>query len=340
MSLLKQSLSLKAALLLLAALIARPTVVYGQVGQGYSKCIQTKDEFMSYTVTGGDINDDPRNHLLCECRGTSDDGDYMLLCSLYDEWDFCAGTEPVCASILFGQTFDTNGQVMDRFRNYDYVDERLGTVTVQRIPTTASCVVTVNSDQCNSCEIVDYCSTDSQLDSALYERGLPSAKELGIFTDLKVNCTNINSLATFECGVADGEGNFLHILNGYPVPSPQTIDTTITPVTQPTAESMASSISNAPSTSSAPSEVVGMPSTILPSMSALPSVSNPPSGVPTITASPNLVPEPSSVESMKPTKATVSVTFTGAEGSTSSQTSSTVILFFFSAIVSFLLLTQ
>ena len=189
-------------------------------GQGYSKCIQAKDEFMSYTVTGGDINDDPSNHLLCDCRVNSDDGDYMLVCSLYDEWDYCAhpfDKIPVCASVLFGQTFDVNGQVTNRFRNYDDdVDGVTGTISVQRIPTTKSCVVTVNNDQCNSCEIVDNCDTASQLDHALYEEGLPSAEELGIFTDLKVNCTNINPLATFECFVADGAGNFLHILNGYP----------------------------------------------------------------------------------------------------------------------------
>ena len=334
MSSLKQSLSLKAALLLLAASIACPAVVDGQgQGQGYSKCIQTKDEFMSYTVTGGDINDDPRNHLLCDCRVNSDDGDYMLVCSLYDEWDYCANPFdeiPVCASVLFGQTFDINGQVTNRFRNYDDVDGVMGTITVQRIPTNKSCVVTVNNDQCNSCEIVDNCDTASQLDHALYEKGLPSAEELGIFTDLKVNCTNINPLATFECFVADGAGNFLHILNGYPVPNPS--PPTITPV------------SSVPSTSNASSEVVGIPSTapsisMLPSMSALPSVSNPPSGVPTSTASPTVTTKPFSVESMEPTKG-VSVTFTGAEGSASPQTSSTMILFFFSAIVSLLLLTQ
>jgi len=332
-------------LMLLIALIATSlssTLTVVDAAQGYRKCIQTKDEFMSHTHTGGDINDDPANHLLCECRGTSDDGDYMLLCSLFDTWDYCAptfdNTEPVCASILFGQTFNDDGQVVDRFRSYDYIDDRMGTITVQRFSATNECIVTVDGDQCKECEIVDTCPVNSQLDQALYEAELPSSEELGIFTDIKVDCTNVNAGAIFECGIADGAGNLLNILNGYPVtpddyptrPPQQTIDPnafppTITPVTLPTAAptvpdvvvddeetdalSMSSS-SMAPSVSSPPSMIPSM----VPSISMAPSVSNPPSEEPTITAAPTVTAEPTSVESMEPTEAKITVAAENTRG--------------------------
>jgi len=322
---------------------------------------------------------------LCECRGTSDDGDYMLLCSLFDTFDYCPPSiddpddPPVCASILFGQTFNDNGQVTDRFRNYDYVDERMGTITVQRIDVTNECVVTVNNDQCKSCEIVDTCpDVNSQLNQALYEKNLPSSEELGIFTDIKVDCTNVNAAAIFECGIADGAGNLLNILNGYPVspddatrpPAQQTIDPnafppTITPVVPPTPSPTSTTTpstadptgaaddeTDEPSSSNVPSETPGEPTTspsisMVPSISIAPSVSSPPSGEPTVTGSPTVTAEPTSIESMEPTvakltAATTTTTDNSAAVATDSKRTTSVIFLFFSSVIAsfFLIFTQ
>jgi len=312
---------------------------------------------MSHTVTGGDINDDPANHLLCECRGTSENGDYMLLCSLFDTWDYCPPAiddpdeeEPVCASILFGQTFNDAGMVTERFRNYDYVDERMGTITVQRYDTTQDCVVTVDAEQCTSCDIIDTCPPmNNQVEQTLYESNLPTSEQLGIFTDLKVNCTNVNARATFECGIADGAGNLLNILNGNPIspddsisttrPPQQTIDPnafppTVTPVEG--APTPAPSVSLAPSVSRPPS---GVPTTA-PSLSLAPSVSTPPSGAPTLTARPTMTAPPTALplDSMTPTVAKLSVAADTTRSAAATTATSVIVSFFSSLLASFLLL--
>ena len=270
----------------LAFVVVVVNVVDAQGQAGYRTCVQTKEEFMSHTTTGGDINDDPRNHLLCECReqtNNDDDTEYMLLCSLYDSWDYCApsldGEEQVCASILFGQVFDATGQVTDRFRNYDYIEDRKGTMTVQRFPVEKKCIVTVNAVQCKSCEIVETCPPmNPDVNQQLYERGLPSSDDLGLFTDLKVDCTNVNPLSEFECGLADGAGNLLHILNGEPI-APEEEVSTVPPVL-PSNETD----TDGNTTSVAPSEA--------PSVSRAPTMTPAPTAAPTITAVPTLTAPP------------------------------------------------
>lgn len=273
----------------LAFVVVVVNVVDAQGQAGYRTCVQTKEEFMSHTTTGGDINDDPRNHLLCECReqtNNDDQTEYMLLCSLYDSWDYCApsldGEEQVCASILFGQVFDATGQVTDRFRNYDYIEDRKGTMTVQRFPVTKTCIVTVNAVQCKSCEIMETCPPmNPDINQQLYERGLPSSEDLGLFTDLKVDCTNVNPLSEFECGLADGAGNLLHILNGEPI-APE--DVPAVPPVLPSNETD----TDGNTTSVAPTD----DGTEAPSVSLAPTRTPAPTAVPTITAIPTLTAPP------------------------------------------------
>ena len=279
---------------LVSALAFVAAIVDAQGQAGYRTCVQTKEEFMSHTTTGGDINDDPRNHLLCECReqtNNDDDTEYMLLCSLYDSWDYCApsldGEEQVCASILFGQVFDDTGQVTDRFRNYDYLEDRKGTMTVQRFPVEKKCIVTVNAVQCKSCEIVETCPPlNPDLNQQLYERGLPSSDDLGLFTDLKVDCTNVNPLSEFECGLADGAGNLLHILNGEPI-APEEEVSTVPPVL-PSNETD----TDGNTTSVAPTDEGNE----APSVSRAPTMTPAPTAAPTITAIPTLTAPPTGKE--------------------------------------------
>lgn len=339
--------------LLLLAVVGLSTivdVVEAQSQQGYRSCMQAKDEFMSYTVTGGDINDDPQNHLLCECREqTTEAGqvEYMLLCSLYDSWEYCSPTPvddgnndaPMCASVLFGRMFDTTGQVTNRFRNYDYIEDRTGTLTVTRYlepyPDRGTCVVAVNQVQCKRCEIIDTCPVQSQLNQQLYERGLPSSEELGLFTDLKVDCTNVNELATFECGVADGAGNVLHILNGTPIlPEQLTRPPFMAPVlpvpaptgdgagamTPPPSESQViTSETMAPTTSRVPTEEP----TAEPTVSFAPTISSAPTAAPTVTGAPTSTGSPTTMPSEAPTEPVVNVA--GTYDISSSASSVTVI---------------
>jgi len=290
--------TLVSALAFVVVVVVNVVVVDAQGQAGYRTCVQTKEEFMSHTTTGGDINDDPRNHLLCECReqtnndDQTDDNDdqteYMLLCSLYDSWDYCApsldGEEQVCASILFGQVFDETGQVTDRFRNYDYIEDRKGTMTVQRFPVENKCIVTVNAVQCKSCEIVETCPPmNPDINQQLYERGLPSSEDLGLFTDLKVDCTNVNPLSEFECGLADGAGNLLHILNGEPI-APEQVSTVppVLPSNETDTDGNTTSVApteegtEAPSTSLAPTRTPAP--TAVPTLTAIPTLTAPPTG--------------------------------------------------------------
>jgi len=198
-------------------------------------CMENKDAIMSNTATGGDVNDDPNNKLLCECRKTPDEEGYMLLCSIYDYWSYCVPEEnnnSICASVLFGQSINPYGLITNRFRNFDYVGDREGSIVVER--NDYDCSVSVNDEQCNSCSIVQ--CDNGNVDNLLADTNLSS--DMGIFTDLSIDCTNVNPGAKFACGII-GDGSILSILTGTLIPSgdgdnndpkPQTVP----PITFPT----------------------------------------------------------------------------------------------------------
>jgi len=177
----------------------------------YKVCTETKEKAYSSTAN---VDDGSRNALLCECRGMPQTDDVMFLCSLLEGWDYCvsdrneaSGEDPLCASVFFGQTISPFGMLKQHFRNFDSVAEKNVTVDVRQ--TSYDCEVFVDGFKCKSCGIIE-CS-NGNVDPLL--KGTILSEEVGIFTDMKVDCSNIEAGATYECGIAATD-SFLELLNG------------------------------------------------------------------------------------------------------------------------------
>ncbi|VEU41113.1 unnamed protein product [Pseudo-nitzschia multistriata] len=206
----------------------------------YQQCMMAKEE-----MTGGEDS-----KVFCDCRGISEEGDYMLLCSIYDAHDYCStgssGGDEICATILFGQTISQYGAVASDFRTYNFrsggEDREL---VVDR--STDECTVTVNDQQCSSCRVIE-CDTGPGREDALDVSARVGAGTRA-FHDLSIDCSNVfgGETATYECGSA-GVGE-LSLLAGElsaaseaeaPSPTPpQTLPPnafppTLPPVTKPT----------------------------------------------------------------------------------------------------------
>ena len=220
-----------------------------EVRDPYQQCMMTKEKVMAE-------NDSP---VFCECRGISDDGHYMLLCSIYDSYEYCAsgesGNDEVCAGVLFGQAISQYGTTTSEFRNYkfkrDGSDEE-STITVERFDD--ECVVSIDQEQCSSCNILQSCvRRNAEEDVLSISAAIDNDRD--IFTGISIDCSNLleeeGATATFECGSIDGSSNsILAILEGSVssksksieniVPKdPQTIPPdafppTLAPVTKPT----------------------------------------------------------------------------------------------------------
>jgi hypothetical protein len=222
------------------------------INDPYQTCMSSRDEIMMSS------RDDDNNNekVFCECRGTSQEGDFMLLCSLYDSYEYCTGNE--CANILFGQTISQYGYVTTEFRNFDFVNTT-DSIVVER--TDNGCSVSMNEKQCNKCELTQ-CDNNNNVDTLLGVIGGDIGGDVGMFTDMSFDCSNVMEgddaatataiSTTFECGrVGDGGdgGSLLSILVGdlkekinavgeeeqqkQTIP-PDAFPPTMPPVTQPT----------------------------------------------------------------------------------------------------------
>eukprot|EP00535_Pseudo-nitzschia_heimii_P000567 CAMPEP_0197176224 /NCGR_PEP_ID=MMETSP1423-20130617/2219_1 /TAXON_ID=476441 /ORGANISM="Pseudo-nitzschia heimii, Strain UNC1101" /LENGTH=1424 /DNA_ID=CAMNT_0042625565 /DNA_START=310 /DNA_END=4584 /DNA_ORIENTATION=+ len=181
----------------------------------YQQCLYALEETMANS-----------EEVFCECRQTSEEGDHMLLCSVYDTHEYCVGTEAdddrVCAtSVFFGQSISRYGSVISEFRNYNVptdVEADAGTeasLTVER--TGDICVASIDDETCASCLLLSNCGggrqTDDVLDIASEPSGTTYAPD---FTDLSIDCSNLideeKEDPFFDCG--DSSGGLLSILSG------------------------------------------------------------------------------------------------------------------------------
>jgi hypothetical protein len=188
------------------------------INDPYQTCMVSRDEVMMNS------RDDDNNNekVFCECRGTSEEGDFMLLCSLYDSYEYCTGDD--CANVLFGQTISQYGYVTTEFRNFEFVnmaDESSDGDSIVVNRTENGCSVSVNEQQCTKCELAQ-CDNNDNGDTLLGD----ISGGMGMFTDLSFDCSNVmegddaaaaaTTSTTFECGsVGDGDGmGLLSILVG------------------------------------------------------------------------------------------------------------------------------
>merc|ERR1712039_331483 len=152
-----------------------------------------RDEIMS---SSKDSSNGGNEKIFCECRGVSDDGDYMLLCTSYSSYRYCGnGNENSnCATMMFGQTISQFGTVTTGFRNYEFTgdDNSKNSIVVER--TRDGCSVSMNDKACNRCEVCNAGSfrmdrTENFVDDLVAADGSGS----GSFTDLSVDCSNAMS---------------------------------------------------------------------------------------------------------------------------------------------------
>ena len=189
-----------------------------------NKCIDINDPYQTCMVSRDQImmssrDDDTSNEtVFCECRGTSEEGDFMLLCTLYDSFEYCTGDD--CANVLFGQTISQYGYVTTEFRKFDFVntaaDEGSDGDSIVVEQTETGCSVSVNGQQCTKCELAQ-CDNNVIGDTLLGDiKG-----GIGMFTDMSFDCSNViegddtntTSTSTFECGIVGGNGDGMGILS-------------------------------------------------------------------------------------------------------------------------------
>lgn len=210
-----------------------------EIADPYQQCMYALEE----TVSRSD------EMVFCQCRGTSAEGDYMLLCSIYDSYEYCAGEgsdeDYVCADVLFGQSISQYGMVTSEFRNYKIISENEDEekmITVERTGE-SSCVVSIGDDRCSKCEVVENCPKPEH--DGLKIVGTTDS----VFTDLRVDCSNVLDDAeesTFDCSNNSNTG-ILSIISGSDWPKPDAEDVkkeqtippdafppTMPPVTKPT----------------------------------------------------------------------------------------------------------
>jgi hypothetical protein len=190
-----------------------------------SECLEILDPHNQCMMAREELMEEADTPIFCECRGVSEEGDYMLLCSIYDTYDYCASDESssnsesdVCASVLFGQSISQYGSVTSEFRSYrimkdDEIDEVESSILIERFAD--SCFVSINEEACSKCEVSKTCVNNRREDDVLNIAAFPDP----VFTDISVDCSNLmeeeGATATFECGSIDGSSNnLLSILVG------------------------------------------------------------------------------------------------------------------------------
>merc|ERR1712238_337607 len=164
----------------------------------YQTCMTSRDEIMSSSEGEEGENNEKT---FCECRGTSEEGDFILLCSLYDSYKYC-DTGSNCATVLFGQNISQYGYVTSEFRNFEFVtadaDDNTDTTTntdeesnnegndsiaVER--TEFGCSVLMNGQKCQKCEL-------TQCDNEISEDTLVGKNvAAGLFNDISIDCSNV-----------------------------------------------------------------------------------------------------------------------------------------------------
>merc|ERR1712087_978070 len=91
--------------------------------------------------------------ILCECRQTSPEGNHMLICSLYNSYEYCTDDDVCADTVLFGQKVSQYGSITSEFRNYilnEDQDDEIA-ITVERLAD--MCVATINGEACSKCEL-------------------------------------------------------------------------------------------------------------------------------------------------------------------------------------------
>jgi len=185
-----------------------------------SECLEILDPYHQCMMAREELMEEDDSPIFCECRGVSEEGDYMLLCSIYDTYEYCASDESsdVCASVLFGQSISQYGSVTSEFRSFtitkdDESDDVESSIVIERFGD--SCFVSINEEACSKCEISKTCVNNGREEDVLNIASFPDP----VFTDLSVDCSNLmkedGATATFECGSIDGSSNtLLSILAG------------------------------------------------------------------------------------------------------------------------------
>mmetsp|Transcript_18841 Transcript_18841/g.39389 ORF Transcript_18841/g.39389 Transcript_18841/m.39389 type:complete len:834 (+) Transcript_18841:480-2981(+) len=212
-----------------------------EIGDPYQKCTAARDELMNAEDS----------KVFCECRGTSEEGGYMLLCSMDDSYQYCAsggdgnGNGNTCATVLFGQTISRYGAVTSDFRNYSFQtgdSDSEQTIGVDRDD--SRCTATMNNQQCTKCQIVE-CETNGNTRSDALQISASNPSNDRRFGDLSIDCSNVvpeGQAATFDCGSVgtDERGdNWLSILAGEASPSVETgSDPEAAPAATPTRQTL------------------------------------------------------------------------------------------------------
>ena len=186
-----------------------------EIHDPYQQCMMAKEELMAKEEA--EFDDTP---FFCECRQTSPNGSHMLICSLYNSFEFCVDSDDgICADqVLFGQSISQYGSVTNEFRNYVITLEDSGeseekSITIERFAD--QCAVSIDGEACSKCELLQTCVNNRREEDVLdiVSTGIDAA----VFTDLSVDCSNLveDTTATFECGTVDSiKNNFLSILGG------------------------------------------------------------------------------------------------------------------------------
>ena len=216
-----------------------------EIHDPYQQCLVAKAEVMAREEA--ELEEFP---FFCECRQTSPKGHHMLICSLFDAFEFCVDNEDdMCVNqLLFGQSISHYGTVTSEFRNFRIELEKGGfkeekSIMIERLSDT--CYASINGESCSSCELVQSCVNNGQeldvLDIA------STGIDENVFTDMSVDCSNLVENGFFECGRTE-ETNLLSVLSGkvsekesYSITSlenqiipPNAFPPTMAPVSRPT----------------------------------------------------------------------------------------------------------
>ncbi len=213
----------------------------------YQQCMSAKEELMAKEEYAADGDDSP---IFCECRQTSPEGHHMLICSLYNSYEYCADDDVCADTVLFGQKVSQYGSITSEFRNYILNEDQddKTEITVERLAD--MCIATINDETCSKCELQQTCVGNRREEDALdiATTGIDTA----LFTDVSIDCSNIvtDAAAVFECGSVgeNNENNILAILAGTVSPArggvestdknqtipPNAFPPTMPPVTRPT----------------------------------------------------------------------------------------------------------
>eukprot|EP00536_Pseudo-nitzschia_multiseries_P017333 jgi/Psemu1/314362/fgenesh1_kg.1497_\ len=236
------------------------------------ECLEISDPLNHCMMAREEMMKAEDSMVFCECRSISEEGDYMLICSIYDSYEYCASgsdiSDDVCATVLFGQKISQYGAVTSDFRRYDV---KMGDSSEQILVVDRSkneCSVFMNGRQCSKCNTVQ-CDNNTINDE---EDILSIASAVGVgtnvFSDLSVDCSNVlgGETATFECGRVgeEDDNNLLSIFVGGASPvdaigdneavstKPQTIPPNVFPPTLPPSATLEPSASTGNSSTSSP----------------------------------------------------------------------------------------